>query len=240
MLTVTVMSSFPRRYAALAEGYCAFLVVGLAWFLTPSALWETPQVVLSPLAVLGAFALVSRALAARAVGMRADARFDALTGLPNWLAWPAALHQWEADPAREHAPIGMVLIDIDHLKRINDDHGHARGDEVIGGVGRRLDAVTRREGALFRLGGEEFVLLAGPHDSGNLGVLAERLRRPVVDQPIADLPVTVSIGTSVSGGDRLDSDSLFEAADQALYRAKAAGRNRVMHAPGPSAMRAAG
>lgn len=189
------------------------------------------------LTVAGLFALRARldAAVARAVAARdrADvlAARDPLTGLLNRRGLRTAL------TARPPGPLGAVLLDIDHFKRVNDSLGHGAGDDVLVRVAGVLAATVREEDLLARIGGEEFfVLLPGllPHE---VDVLAERLRAAVAadgGQP----PVTVSAGVAVrpsatpdvvpaDGAEPDVVDELYARADRMLYRAKREGRNRV-------------
>lgn len=232
LLLVTASSSFARPCAIAAGLYSALLVVATTAITKPSALWDSPQAWTGALAVVASVMLVGRALRMRALGLDTDASFDALTGLPNWKAWQASVQEWEATRARGTDRLALLLIDVDNLKAINDAHGHARGDDVIRGVAARLEGATRHEGALFRLGGEEFAMLVRDDDVDQVEAIGERLRRAVSDHLVAGLDVTVSIGAAVAFHG-LDPGTLFDAADGALYGAKHGGRNRVNRAGGP-------
>lgn len=232
ILLVTVSSSFARPYALAATAYACALIVALPAVTDPGSMWDTPQEFTCSLAVVAAVVMVGRALGARALGLDRDSSFDALTGLPNWKACQASVQEWEATRGKDADRLPLLLIDLDNLKAINDAHGHARGDEVIRGVAARLEEVTRHEGALFRLGGEEFAVLVRGDDVDDVEALGERLRRTVSDRLVAGLDVTVSIGAAVAHHG-LDPGTLFNAADGALYGAKHGGRNRVERAGGP-------
>jgi diguanylate cyclase (GGDEF)-like protein len=134
---------------------------------------------------------------------------------------------------RHGAPLSVLLLDVDHFKRINDALGHAGGDAVLRVLGATLQRMVRVEDVVARWGGEEFVVLARGIDGRSALIFAERIRRLVAALSIpwdADrLRVTVSVGVATcSPAKRFHSaEALVEAADRALYRAKAAGRNRV-------------
>jgi diguanylate cyclase (GGDEF)-like protein len=156
--------------------------------------------------------------------LQALAERDVLLGLYNRRAGERFLGTLLAH-ARDDA--ALVLFDIDHFKRINDTHGHAVGDAVLVEVGRRCSAVLDRHAIFARWGGEEFlVVLPGvpPHAGRDV---AERLRAAIVAAPIAPAgAVSASFGvTPIRGGDTLPD--VLQRADEALYRAKAGGRNRV-------------
>jgi diguanylate cyclase (GGDEF)-like protein len=155
---------------------------------------------------------------------------DALTGVPNrrWFQERAAAALLEA--SRHGHPVGAVFIDVDHFKRINDRLGHEAGDLVLKETARRIDGARRSEDLLCRYGGEEFVLLLPHADLPQAAMFGERVRSAVGSTPIDalgnPLPVTVSVG--VAGfrfGDPLEA--LVKRADEALYRAKEKGRDRV-------------
>ncbi|MCE1250275.1 MAG: GGDEF domain-containing protein [Comamonadaceae bacterium] len=168
---------------------------------------------------------------------RADARnhqlayADELTGLHNRRAMGRYLVQQMAQARRARQPLSLMLLDIDHFKRVNDTHGHLTGDQVLTHVAQLLQASLRTQDVAGRWGGEEFVLLLPNTAAAGALVLAERLRSTIALTPFlapgqAPLPVTVSIGlhTLQDGLDESAAD-LLDAADQALYDAKDKGRN---------------
>ncbi len=131
-------------------------------------------------------------------------------------------------------PLSFLIMDIDFFKSINDSHGHAIGDEILRGFASRLKANVRGIDLACRYGGEEFVVIMPETDVAFAYAVAERLRQNVADVPFAissgggPLTVTVSIGvTSIERPDET-ADSILKRADQALYRAKRDGRNRVV------------
>jgi diguanylate cyclase (GGDEF)-like protein len=123
------------------------------------------------------------------------------------------------------------MVDVDHFKKVNDTYGHQAGDDVILGVVERLRRRHRDTDILARYGGEEFVLLLP--DVGDAGpVIAERLRAEVAASPVptrdGPVPVTISVGVAHLHPDDAEPDTLFGRADESLYAAKQAGRNRVV------------
>jgi diguanylate cyclase (GGDEF)-like protein len=157
---------------------------------------------------------------------------DPLTGLANRRAFEEALGAELARAARHGRPASLVYVDLDHFKAVNDTHGHACGDEVLQGFARVLRRSCRRGDLPARVGGEEFAVLLPGTGRVPATLVAERIRRTTEAHPLgraADVPVTVSVGlTSTEGRPSLPGAAeLLGAADEALYRAKAEGRNRV-------------
>ncbi len=162
---------------------------------------------------------------------------DALTGLPNRAAFDQFLEQQLRLRLREPdsfaKPLGVVMIDLDHFKSVNDTYGHGTGDEVLKQLGLVLQMMSRTEEIAARYGGEEFVLVAPLARPEELRVACERIRKAVelieVDTPSGPLNVTASLGaacidnvTSLGDGNRV-----LEAADAQLYEAKDGGRNQT-------------
>jgi diguanylate cyclase (GGDEF)-like protein len=167
--------------------------------------------------------------------LQRQALLDVLTGLPNRRAFDDALERALARAARSGAVVGLLLVDVDWFKRINDTRGHAEGDAVLRELAQRLLAASRRADLVARVGGEEFAMILDAPDPAALGELAERVRRGVSAQPVAlaggPLPVTVSVGVAHRVAPRPDEGrALYRDADEALYAAKHGGRNRVVRA----------
>jgi diguanylate cyclase (GGDEF)-like protein len=155
---------------------------------------------------------------------------DALTGLPNRRAFEEALAREVARARRVRAPLGLVALDVDHFKRVNDTHGHAAGDAVLREVAARIAAAARAGDLVARIGGEEFAALLGGADLSAAAEAAERIRARVGEAPVAAaglaLAVTVSAGVAaLEPGE--DGAALLARADARLYEAKRAGRDRV-------------
>ncbi len=135
--------------------------------------------------------------------------------------------------ARRHdTPLALVMLDIDHFKKINDTHGHLAGDHVLAALAATVQSVLRAEDMFARYGGEEFTVLCRGATPEEAGTLAERVRLTVQQAKFAHegraIPVTVSLGVAGYPSTRAkDAAELIGAADQALYEAKKAGRNRV-------------
>jgi diguanylate cyclase (GGDEF)-like protein len=174
--------------------------------------------------------------------LQARALTDELTQLANRTALQDALTREVHERLRQGEPVdalGVLMIDIDKFKELNDAYGHQHGDEILRAVALRMASVTRRADLLARYGGEEFCVVMPHTNHQGVEVAAERLRREDTRVTLpsgVELRVTVSVGaaaiTDVS--DTAIGDLLTEAADAALYRAKAKGRNRVEIAPEPA------
>jgi two-component system cell cycle response regulator len=159
-----------------------------------------------------------------------QARTDPLTQIMNRGAIEARLHEEVARTKREGATLALGILDIDHFKHVNDTYGHAAGDQVLREVVRRLAVAFRPYDALGRIGGEEFLVLipgAAPEDARTV---LERARQIVcataVDHADRQIDVTISLGGTTTRGDEPEDQVLIRA-DDALYRAKELGRNRV-------------
>ncbi len=157
---------------------------------------------------------------------------DALTGLYNRRYMEQHLHELFARMRVSGKPLCMVLGDIDKFKAINDMYGHAAGDEVLKMVAKRLAASLRSFDLVIRLGGEEFVCVLPDVDLASARIVAERLRLSICSQPITvgedAKPVNVSISIGLAeAGPQETATSVLDRADQAMYRAKQSGRNRV-------------
>lgn len=168
---------------------------------------------------------------------------DVLTGLDNRrFAMPRI--RSELHRARRHPTTCCILMaDLDHFKRVNDEHGHAVGDIVLRELARRIRSIIRAEDRAVRWGGEEFLILLPETDEKQGLVVAEKLRRAVADEPVCvdplQLHVTVSVGLEEWAGE-IEPERLIDRADAALYQAKRSGRNRVCAAPRPVQPVAAG
>jgi two-component system cell cycle response regulator len=131
----------------------------------------------------------------------------------------------------------LMLFDIDHFKQVNDRFGHPAGDEVLRELAGRAMRQVRSVDLVGRLGGEEFVVVMPETSLSGAVVVAERLRVAVADEPFilqdngGKLPITVSVGIAVTGKETDTLESLLKRADEALYAAKNAGRNRVVAFP---------
>ncbi len=163
---------------------------------------------------------------------------DYLTGIYNRRFFMERFHEELSWSSRYAEPISIMMLDIDHFKRINDTYGHGCGDEILKQIAETMTAELRIEDITARYGGEEFIILLPNTDAEGVFTAAEKLRAAVHDKDFfcenerARIPVTVSIGVATSAPDNeclyLPPDRLIGQADNALYIAKEKGRNRVV------------
>jgi diguanylate cyclase (GGDEF)-like protein len=159
--------------------------------------------------------------------LRAEADQDYLTGLANRRRFRKALGQEVERWRRYGVPCALLMLDIDHMKRVNDTHGHPAGDRVIRFIADVLAELSRDNDTAARIGGEEFALLLAGTDGAKASVVAERVRLAVAEHPLTEVgSVTVSLGVAACPSNALTERELFSASDAALYQAKRAGRNR--------------
>ncbi|HLJ78681.1 MAG TPA: diguanylate cyclase [Acidobacteriaceae bacterium] len=170
--------------------------------------------------------------------LRFQATHDSLTGLLNHGAILDALHRELERGKRMQSTLGLIMVDIDHFKTVNDTLGHLAGDEVLHAAAQRLVSAVRAYDSVGRCGGEEFIVLAPGCLPPELVTQAERMRTMIASDPFVtsagQIRITASfgvVGASVAGEDKMERDALLRAADAALYQAKSKGRNRVECAP---------
>ena len=164
--------------------------------------------------------------------LRIQATHDLLTGLWNRRAVLENLEHELIRAKRQNIPLGLILTDLDFFKRVNDTYGHAMGDSVLRETAHRIRTGIRPYDAVGRYGGEEFLIVTPGCDSSNVLIVSERLRAYICAEPIqtcqGSVKVTASFGVASSVAlPHLDADGFIHAADEALYRAKAAGINRI-------------
>jgi two-component system, cell cycle response regulator len=166
-----------------------------------------------------------------AATLEVQASTDPLTGLNNRRYFENALQQYLVEFNRTRSPLGLLVFDLDHFKKVNDTHGHDAGDMVLREVALRLRAITRDNDVVARIGGEEFAVITPFANREQLMAVAERYRTMIsalnVNVGKVVLKPTISIGVATNETGVRDASELFKAADQKLYEAKRDGRNRV-------------
>jgi diguanylate cyclase (GGDEF)-like protein len=161
--------------------------------------------------------------------LRELATTDGLTGLKNYRHFAEALKSAFSLAVCRGKPFSVVMVDVDHFKAFNDGFGHQSGDDVLSTLATILRTTVRRQDLVARYGGEEFVILLPETDLSGSRVVAERLRVAVERHPWPLRGVTVSLGVATMTAATRAPCELVKQADNALYRSKRMGRNRVSH-----------
>ena len=227
---MALLNDKPRSATVRAVGRVEALVLDKTDF--RDLILESPELGLQ---VLEALSVRIRNADEQISGLSDKAVRDPLTGMLNRRAFNERLVE-EIDRTRRYGdPFSMIMIDLDNFKAINDDFGHDVGDQILAWIGRMLGEHTRSADTPFRIGGEEFAVLAPSTSTAVAMTLAQRLVGLVAEAKppiVKDLKVTMSASYSTcpDHGDRVEM--LYRVADQGLYRAKDGGRNRVA-APEP-------
>jgi diguanylate cyclase (GGDEF)-like protein len=213
---------------AFAAALCA---IALAAWVDPVLRLATFIAVVAIVGVVTALIVVLREHAlALVVRLRTQASYDSLTGALNRGAFEERLEAELARAQRSRSTLGLVVFDVDHFKRINDSRGHAAGDEALRAIGGVVGHSMRRSDVFGRLGGEEFGLLLPDTDSSGAAVVADKLRTKLSVPAAGGAALTVSFGVAEAVAGARDARAMLDDADQALYAAKRAGRDRVVRA----------
>ena len=236
---VTLGARFDMRGVVSGVAFTAFLMLAVTVGHSPSAVLAEPYLAASPLCLLLAVAILSTALMRSDLDHRKESVLDNLTGMLNRRSLGGRVHELGEQAAITGDPIGVIVGDLDHFKTVNDTHGHQVGDAVLVDVAYSIRKELRAFDLAYRLGGEEFLVLLPGATAAEALELAGRLREAVEGNRAGGLDVTMSFGVSSSGGGAFDYDTIFAAADAALYRAKQNGRNRVEAAGATPALVAA-
>ncbi len=229
---VIVMILLPCRYGRNG------IVVGSAWTLLclsvaalsdgVAAFVDYPEMFAVALSTGISCLAYGTALRDGEVKQRRAAVLDPLTGLLNRAKLDERFEEVRQVAVARERTVGLLLCDLDHFKLVNDHHGHAAGDTVLVATAYELRRVLHDHELIYRLGGEEFAVVLPDTDLAAATAHAELVRAAVVAARPGGVHVTTSVGVAVGAPDDLDFSTLFEAADAALYRAKHAGRNRVV------------
>ena len=218
----------PVVMAGVATG--AAMLIGVCFAVDAHATVAHPDQLIVAIALLVTITACVFAVSGAELEKRGESTLDPLTGLLNRAALQRRFAELAAQAALVNAPISMLFCDIDRFKAINDTYGHARGDDVLRGVADEMRTELRSFELIYRVGGEEFLIVLPGAEEAHAATLAEQLRQGVELARPGELDVTISIGVATARGGEVRYDSLFGAADRALYDAKAAGRNRISRA----------
>ena len=231
-----------RQWYLLTVFVVLFFAADVGYAMTS---WESPNLMVSIVFFSGACFVwqvgilsFKTALDVRRVALlEQETITDPLMQIYNRRYLERRLKEEVARSQRYERPLSLLLLDVDHFKRINDTYGHAMGDRVLQNLGQLLRHTVREADILVRYGGEEILVVAPDTPSAVAATLAERLRQAVENTPLAfesdhpgarTVPITVSIGVASVQTSLESPATLMRRADEALYRAKHAGRNRVV------------
>ncbi len=226
---VTLSARFSIRGIVLGVAFTIATLLVVAFAVGAHTVWHYPPVVIGPIALVIAVAILSTALMQSDVEHRSEAVVDELTGMLNRKALTHRIAELTQQAHISGEPVGMIVGDLDHFKTINDRAGHSTGDAVLRDVAHLMRRQLRAFDLAYRIGGEEFLVLLPGSGLAQSGAIAEQLRRAVAAGTFGSTErLTMSFGVAASepGGD-FDYPTVFAAADAALYEAKDAGRNRV-------------
>lgn len=229
---VTLPARFRMRgvLAGAALTTVALLIVTLG--VNAGAVTDNPSSLIFSFALIMAVTCLSVALMRSDVDHRNDAVIDPLTSMLNRNALATRVTELAQQARVSRQPVAMIVADVDSFKAINDEHGHSVGDAVLRDLAHLIRAELRAYDLAYRLGGEEFMILLPGAEVADAAKIAYHLRSVVQHAKLCGQSVTMSFGVGASRDGLFDYDDVFEAADQALYLAKHAGRNRVRVAGG--------
>jgi diguanylate cyclase (GGDEF)-like protein len=196
-----------------------------------SALSHDPAPLIGIVVLLAALVVAQQPLLDAEMRWRRDAVLDPLTGLLNRQGLHRRFREVAEQARLTDRSVSLVIFDLDEFKLLNDEHGHARGDAVLTDVAYVLRKELRSFELLYRIGGEELLLILPGADHVAGCEVAEQARRAIESCKPAGLSVTASFGVASAIGDEIEFEAMFRAADRSLYQAKRAGRNRVAFMP---------
>jgi diguanylate cyclase (GGDEF)-like protein len=222
-----LVARFSDRGIALGLAGTVALLLAVAFGVDARAVIADPPLVIAPLALIVVVTMFAVALMRSDAEHRSRALLDPLTAMLNRTALEGRVEELAQQSAITGEPVGMILVDVDHFKAVNDRHGHAIGDVVLRHVAYTIRKQLRAFDLAYRIGGEEFLLLL----PGALPPECARLAEQVVavqEESITEVAVTVSYGVAGSpAGSPFAYEAVFMACDKALYEAKGLGRNQV-------------
>jgi diguanylate cyclase (GGDEF)-like protein len=233
---ITLGARFEPRGIAIGTAYILFLMMVCTIGFDAEVALDHKQEMIAAVALVICAVILSGALVESDRAHRRRSTLDPLTGLYNRTALDQRLGELEGEPTSEAEGLShaLLLCDLDHFKLVNDRLGHAAGDAVLQDVAYTMRATLRAGDSIFRVGGEEILVVLPGADEAHAVEIAERLREAVRERRPVGVTVTISIGVAVSGAGSLDTEELVGLADAALYSAKAGGRDRVSVGPAPA------
>ncbi|MBJ7328569.1 MAG: GGDEF domain-containing protein [Solirubrobacteraceae bacterium] len=222
-------ASLPARGSAILVVTGAVALVGSSLSVGSAEILANPMIVVFPVALMISLAIAGWGMGHFVSELRVAAISDGLTGTLNRAALEARLPEVAHRVAATGEQVSVLVVDLDRFKAVNDDHGHKAGDRVLAEVAYRMRAELRTFDSIYRIGGEEFVVLLPGTDATMAATVAERVRVAVAREPVVGIPMTVSVGVAESRVDeRFSYDEVFARGDAALLTAKREGRDRVV------------
>jgi diguanylate cyclase (GGDEF)-like protein len=203
------------------------VMLGVSVAVDAQALVDDPTGLIAALTLLVGITAITSALTEGELEHRDRAVLDSLTGLLNRSSLASRTVEIEEQARVSGGPVSLVLLDLDRFKLVNDTHGHERGDAVLRDVAYEIRKSLRSFELVYRIGGEEFLVLLPGVPLHHAVDVAERVRLAVADGRPGDLDISISAGVAAAAGDEVRYERLFRAADHALLDAKRAGRDRV-------------
>ena len=225
---VTLPARFNNRGVVAGVLLTAAVMIVSTVAVDPAGYADDPTLVNSCLACLAGLAAISSALMRSEVHQRARAILDPLTGLLNREALKDRFAELAEQAVLTDEPVAMIACDLDNFKAINDEYGHDRGDAVLKEAAYAMRRDLRSFELIYRMGGEEFLIVLPGATLTDGERLAERVREVLLQERPGGLRVTASMGVAAAKGRDVEFGSLFQRADRALYLAKNGGRNRVI------------
>ena len=228
LLPVTVSPArFREQVVGVFSAITALTIVGVA--LTDyQALIDAPGITVVSLALMGGVVAITMAIRGAEVQHRNESVLDPLTGLLNRKALEARFAELEEVARLTGGSVCVIATDVDNFKRVNDTCGHEAGDAALRDVAYTMRKSLRSFELMYRLGGEEFLIVLPRVGLREGGWIGERLRKAVERACPGGQEITISLGVAAAHGEGVVYDRLFAAADEALYEAKREGRNRVV------------
>jgi diguanylate cyclase (GGDEF)-like protein len=218
---------FRRAVVVAMAGLTAVVVLAASVSVDPRGFADDPRLVICTLALLVVVAVVTSTLTDAELKHRDNAVLDPLTGLLNRHALELRFAELEQQARLTGGSVCAIVCDLDGFKQVNDAYGHERGDTVLRDCTYEMRKALRSFELAYRMGGEEFVVLLPGLDVAQGVEVASRLREAIERARPGGLKLTMSLGVAAAVGSRVRQEPLLRTADEALYRAKAAGRNRV-------------
>ncbi|MBI5106959.1 MAG: GGDEF domain-containing protein [Solirubrobacterales bacterium] len=228
VLPAALMANRFRR-AVVWTGFAgSALLIAAVGLTQPAALADDPTYVLAALGTLAGIVFFTMSLSDTELQLRHESRFDHLTGLLNRAALGPRWDELETQARATDGSVALVVYDLDRFKQVNDVHGHDVGDVVLRETAEVLRSQLRAFDLVYRLGGEEFVLVLPGAGVGEAQEIADRQRAAVAARRPGGIAVTISAGISAGRGDGVGWEELYRRADAALLQAKRDGRDRVV------------